>query len=60
MSVQHVFDIEASTLAELRALVERTADMAADSPVRVRTRLGANGNGSLLKRVHVAEADRRS
>lgn len=43
--------ITASTLAELREIVERARNMPEDSLVRVRTRFGFYADGPLLKQL---------
>lgn len=56
MSKIVVHDVQESTLAELRHALADADDMPDDAVVRVRTRLGSNGDGSLVKRIHISEA----
>jgi hypothetical protein len=50
-----VHDVQESTLAELRQALADAEGMPDSAVVRVRTRLGANGEGSLVKRIHISE-----
>ena len=49
--------LSASTLGELRNILDRVAHMPADSQVRVRTRMGASTEGSLVKRITITDGD---
>lgn len=51
-----VHDVQESTLAELRQALADAEGMPDTAVVRVRTRLGASGEGSLVKRIHISEA----
>jgi hypothetical protein len=54
------FDLTESTLGELRDLVAATAGMPDASEFRVRTRLGSNGDGSLVRRVSLSTREQKT
>lgn len=48
-------DLEASTLGELREALAALEQLPAGATVRVRTRFGANAQGSLLRHLSVVD-----
>lgn len=53
------WDLEASTLAELRQVVAEAEGLPDDAVVRVRTRFVANSDGAAIRRVRIRANQQR-
>lgn len=55
MRTEYTFEASTSDLAALRVVVRETADLDETATVRIRTRIGADSKGSLMKVITVTE-----